>query len=680
MLELWHNLVSSDGFMPHGHCYLWRPGLVWLHVISDALITLAYTSIPFGLVYFVRRRRDVPFHWMFLCFGVFIVACGATHALEIWTLWTPAYWLSGIVKAVTAVASLCTAGLLFKLLPQALAIPSHRQLAKVHADLQRAHDELERRVMERTAELTRRNEELAAQIFERKRIEGVLATSEQRFRRLADAGLIGILTTDGDGSIREANRAFLEMVGYTADEFRAKGLRWADLTPPELRHLDERAIEQLRATGVAAAWEKEYIRKDGSRVPILVGVAMLDGSTGERAAFVLDLSERKRAEAEILRLEAGRAADAKVRALLETAPDAIVVVDEQAQIVFVNAETEALFGYPRQELLGNSVDLLLPERLRPAHARHRTTYFATPIAHRVMGGGRQLVGLRRDGSEFPAEIRLSPLVTETGMLVSSAIRDITERKRAEQALRLAKEAAESANAELETFSYSVAHDLRAPLRGMSGFSAVLLEDYGATLDADAKEYLSRIAGSARRMSEIIDALLSLARLTRMEARRDPVDLNVLGRSVIGQLQANEPDRVVDFVSTEPLVVQGDPLLLRLLLDNLLGNAWKFTARRPQARIELGREEVNGAVAYYVRDNGAGFDMTLVGKLFAPFRRLHAPSEFEGTGIGLATVQRIVHRHGGRVWAEAVQAQGATFHFTLSSTVPGSGGSLDQADT
>jgi PAS domain S-box-containing protein len=687
MLELWNNLWSADGFMPHGHCYLWRPQLVWLHVISDALTALAYTSIPFTLLYFIRKRRDLPFHWVFASFGLFIIACGATHVMEIWTLWTPTYWLAGMIKAVTAFASLATAILLIKLVPRALVLPTPQQLAKAHGDLQRAdevlehrvqertaeltrkNEELERRVQERTAELTRRNEELVMELEERKGAKAALATSEQRFHRLAEAGLMGIFTTDLRGQIREANATFLQMVGYTTDDFLSGRVGWPDITPPEYRHLDERAIAQLRDTGSAPAWEKEYLHKDGSRVPILIGVTMLDDATEECAVFVLDLTERKRDQEAIRRLHEVHEADAKVHALLETAPDAMVIVNEHGRIVFVNAETEKMFGHARSDLLGNSVDLLVPERSRTIHARHRTAYFASATERGAMGSGRPLVGLRRDGTEFPVEIRLSPIRMNDGMLVTSAIRDVTERKRAEQALRHAKDTAEAANAELEAFSYSVAHDLRTPLRAVSGYSTMLLEDYGTRFDTEAQQRLTRIAAGAQRMGEIIDALLSLARLTRTEPRRELVDLSQLGRTVIGQLRAREPDRVVDFVAANGLIVQGDPQLLQLVLDNLLGNAWKFTGKLPAARIELGREEINGAAAFYVRDNGAGFDMSLVDKLFAPFRRLHSPGEFEGTGVGLATVQRIVRRHGGRIWAEGAEAAGATFHFTLPTGAP-----------
>ncbi len=666
MRELWRILFSSNGFMPHGHCYLWQPGVVWLHLISDGLIALAYTSIPFTLVYFVRRRRDVPFHWMFLCFGAFIVACGATHVMEIWTLWHPAYWLSGIVKAATALSSLTTTALLVRLVPTALRIPTPTQLARAHEELREAHEALERRVEERTAELSRKNAELAAEIAERERAELALSRSQRKFRRLADAGIIGVVTSDLQGRICEANDAFLRMTGYTDDEILAGEVRWRDMTPPEHRAASERAIAQLRSTGVAVTWEKEYIRKNGERVPVLVGAASVDATSGENVAFVLDLTEQKRAAEAIRRLEHERQADAQFRALVEAAPDAMVISDAAGHIVLINAEAERLFGYARADLIGQPVEILVPEGIRAGHAGHRAGFRRCTGRH-VMGAGDQLAGRRSDGSEFPADLSLSTIRTDRDVLISTTIRDVTERKQAEEALLRAKDAAEIANTELETFSYSVAHDLRSPLRGISGYGTALLEDYGDQLDDGARDYLSRIIRGSRRMGEIIDALLALARLTRTEPRHEKVDLGELGRDVVEQLRAAAPERVVDFVVHAGLFVQGDPGMLRVLLENLLGNAWKFTAKRPDARIELGRQDSDDAPVYYVRDDGAGFDPRLASKLFVPFRRLHAPSEFEGTGLGLATVQRIIRSHGGRIWAEAAEAQGATFRFTLPSS-------------
>ncbi|HTH65368.1 MAG TPA: ATP-binding protein [Gemmatimonadales bacterium] len=223
---------------------------------------------------------------------------------------------------------------------------------------------------------------------------------------------------------------------------------------------------------------------------------------------------------------------------------------------------------------------------------------------------------------------------------------------------------ERANNELEAFSYSVSHDLRAPLRAIDGFSQALLADYGHTLDEQGQEYLVRVRSATQRMAQLIDDLLSLAKITRASLSRQRVDLTALARQVLGELGIRDPGRRIDCLVADGLVVQADPRLLRVMLANLLGNAWKFTAKQRTAKIAVGRETTGGEAAFFVRDNGAGFDMAHAAKLFAPFQRLHSEAEFEGTGIGLATVHRVVSRHGGRIWAEASPGQGATFLFTL----------------
>jgi signal transduction histidine kinase len=224
---------------------------------------------------------------------------------------------------------------------------------------------------------------------------------------------------------------------------------------------------------------------------------------------------------------------------------------------------------------------------------------------------------------------------------------------------------EATNKELETFSYSVSHDLRSPLRSIDGFSHILLEDYADELDDEGRDYLRRVRAGAQRMGELIDALLSLTRLTRGEMRRETVDLSAIASEIAEDLRQAQPERKAEFLITDGLVANGDARLLKVALENLLGNAWKFTGREAHAKIEFGAlRHDDGTLAYFVRDNGAGFDEAYAGKLFGSFQRLHGADEFEGTGIGLATVQRIVHRHGGRIWAEGEVGRGATFYFTL----------------
>ena len=220
------------------------------------------------------------------------------------------------------------------------------------------------------------------------------------------------------------------------------------------------------------------------------------------------------------------------------------------------------------------------------------------------------------------------------------------------------------NQELETFSYSVSHDLRAPLRGIDGFSQALLEDYGDKLDESGKNMLRRVRAASQRMAQLIDDLLNLSRVTRYEIRAEPVDLSLLARSIASDLQKTQPQRQALFEITEGLIAHGDPRLLRIMLENLFSNAWKFTSKCEHANIQFGANHDQGEPGFFVRDNGVGFDMAYADKLFGPFQRLHASTEFEGTGVGLATVQRIIHRHGGRIRAHAAVGQGATFYFTL----------------
>lgn len=358
------------------------------------------------------------------------------------------------------------------------------------------------------------------------------------------------------------------------------------------------------------------------------------------------------------------------RELLDRAPDGIVAIDQRGRIVLANVQAHRLFAYPAGTLVGLSVDTLLPEALRAAHARHRDAYMGQPRS-RPMGAGLDLIGQRRDGTEFAVEISLSPIPMDDRRLVMAAIRDISDRKAAEAQIKglnetLARQVTELAavNRELESFSYSVSHDLRSPLRALDGFSQALVEDFGDTLPADALDHLRRIRAAAVRMGRLIDDLLALASVTRREMRRDAVDLSAIARGIADQLRRAEPGRSVDVVVADDLHALGDAQLLQIALQNLIGNAWKFTGQQGYARIEFSSTLEGGELVYFVRDNGVGFDMQYADKLFGAFQRLHAANEFPGTGVGLATVQRVVLRHGGRIWADSHPGKGASFHFTL----------------
>lgn len=289
----------------------------------------------------------------------------------------------------------------------------------------------------------------------------------------------------------------------------------------------------------------------------------------------------------------------------------------------------------------------------------------------------ELVKIRRDGERIVVASHwvLHKNEHDEPKAILEVNNDITERKQAEEEVRRLNEELEqrvqertaqlqAANKELEAFSYSVSHDLRAPLRHINGFSQALLEDYADRLDDEGRGYLQEVRGASQEMAQLIDDVLQLARVTRSEMRRESVSLSELSQSVAAELQKIDEGHTVTVRIEEGLSARGDKRLLRIMLSNLLGNAWKFTSKQEQPEIIFGHEQRNGEAVYFVRDNGAGFDMTYADKLFGAFQRLHTANEFEGTGIGLATVQRIVNRHGGRVWAEGSVNQGATFYFTL----------------
>ena len=477
--------------------------------------------------------------------------------------------------------------------------------------------------------------------------------AESRFRGLLDAAPDAMVIVGDRGRIVLVNGQTETLFGYGRDELLGQPVeilvpeRFRSEHPGHRKNYFEDAVPRPMGDGGALFGR----RKNGSEFPAEISLSPMDAEDGRVViAAIRDISERRKAEE-------------KFRALLESAPDAMVIVNARGQIVLVNAQTESLFGYTRQELLGRSVELLIPDRFSAHGSSDRSGYFSRPVV-RAMGTLLDLWGVKKDGTEFPIEMSMAPLDTQDGLLVSSAIRDITERRAIETALK-------AANHELEAFSYSVAHDLRAPLRGMNGFAQLLLDGYHDQLDAEAQDWLVEILSNARRMGALIDALLALSRVTRVEIRREWIDLSAIARASAAQIAASDlPHAAIEFKVADALYADADPHLARTVIDNLLGNAWKFTSRVPHARIEVGATDSGDQRTFFVRDNGAGFDMQFADKLFAPFQRLHTVSEFPGTGIGLASVQRIVHRHGGRIWAEGRTGEGATFYFTFHGSSPG----------
>jgi PAS domain S-box-containing protein len=483
-----------------------------------------------------------------------------------------------------------------------------------------------------------------------KGVDVALRRSEERYRALVLASAQVVWTTPPDGLVDDMPM-WRDYTGQTLEQVRGWG--WLNAIHPDDRERTAAIWKNAVATGGLYETEYRVRRADGQyRHFSIRGVPVLedDGSIREWVGICTDIHEHKQIEDELH----------KQAALLNLAHDAILVRDLARKIVYWNQGAEETYGWSAKEAAGRAVHELL------------RTESATPLPSveaAVQEQGEwegELQHVTRDGKTIIVASRWSLQRDHHGVPrnILEINRDITERKQLEDSLRQRTRELENSVAELEAFSYSVSHDLRAPLRSIDGFSQILLEDYRDKVDAEGQDCLRRIRKASQNMGQLIDALLQLSRVMRADLVREPVNLSVLALSTAAVVQKAAPGRKVQFHIANGLVARGDRRLLGVVLQNLLQNAWKFTARNPEPLIEFGSTQKEGKTAYYVRDNGIGFDMAYVDKLFTPFERLHAKEQFEGTGIGLATVQRIVKRHGGRVWAEGALGKGATFYFSL----------------
>lgn len=640
-------MFSSD-FMPHGFCYLWDPRIVWLHVISDGLIALSYYCIPIILIYFIFKHRDRPFNRVFWMFGAFILACGTTHVMEIWNVWQHgSYVLAGVVKAITAVVSVVTVAMLLPLIPKVISLPE-----RLH--LQEANLELEHEIAERKRAEQALKESLAA------RESAVKELAEQKFA-LDQHAIVAV--TDLQGTITYVNDRFSAINLYSREEAIGRNYRIVNSG----YHPKEFFQKMYDTLGKGRVWHGEIRNraKDGSIFWVAATTVPLLDSGGKPRQYITirtDITARKR-------LEEVRE---HLAAVVESSDDAIISKTLNGMVTAWNSGAERLFGYSSAESVGKPMDRLLP--------LERATEESDILA-RIARGERvdhfETVRVRKDGKRVDISATISPVKDSSGAIVGVAkiARDITQRKTSEveilklndeleEKVKLRTAQLEAANKELETFSYSVSHDLRAPLRHISGFSQLLVEEFGANLAPGARHYLDRIQAGTQNMGVLVDELLHLARVGRHALNRRTTNLKELVAEVITLLLPESEGRQVEWAVSDLSTAQCDPVLVRQIFQNLLSNALKFTRPRAQAVIEVSCREEGGQPVFMVRDNGIGFNMKYVNKLFGVFQRLHRAEDFEGTGIGLATVQRIVHKHGGQVWAEGELDKGAAFYFTL----------------
>jgi two-component system, LuxR family, sensor kinase FixL len=506
MRTLWRRGFAVNGtvFMPIGNCLLWRPGLLWLHVTSDACFGLSCCGIPFVLAYFIRKRQDLPFPFILWLFAAFILFCGAAHLLGIWVIWHPGYYAEGWIKAATAAISMATLGALVLYLPRGLEFVG-------------------------TAQLTAQNARLSEQVEQ----------SEER----------------------------------------------------------------------------------------------------------------------------GRAA---LTAVVENVFDGIITIDEHGTIKSFNAACTRLFGYDPGEVIGKNVKMLMPSPYRGEHDHYLQSYLDTGIAKIIGTGGREVAGLRKDGTVFPLDLAITSFTIDGVRHFTSSMRDVTKQKAAlDEREKLLARLTQS-NAELERFAYVASHDMQEPARMMLSFSQLLQEEYASVLDQDGQDYLKIIGSSALRMRNMIRDLMDYARLDGERRTFLAVDLH----QELAAVEENLSQLIAEsgaLITADPLPpVHGSAVQIMRLLQNLIINGIKYQPSGQTPRLHLGASEKDGQMVFYLRDNGLGIKPAFVEEIFEPFRRLHTWDSIQGSGLGLSVCRKIVEGHGGRIWASSSPGEGTTMFFTLQS--------------
>jgi PAS domain S-box-containing protein len=632
--------LSADGFMPHGMCYQWQPDILALHVISDGITALAYFSISGTLLYFVHRRIDFRHNWIFLCFAIFIIACGFTHVMEILTIWLPMYWLSGGIKLITALASVSTAILLIMYFPRALRLPTPSAMENARLDVEREVGERIRA----EEDLRRLNSTLdvgaADRIVRLEAINRALAEDSARSAIAADAAGLGFWTFDVATNALHWDESTFRLYGISASEGEEPGVLRESRAHLEDHARIERSAGDKVNSGRDYDTEFRVVHPNGV-IRHLKAVARITRDAQGRAIRMLgvafDITERKHA-------------DEQFRLAIEAAPTGMLLMDLSGSIVLLNAQIEKLFGYPRSELLGRPIEILVPERFRANIPDFRKGLFSAPMAR-----AGDLYGLRKDGSEVPIEIGLNPLPTSDGEFVLSSILDVSQRLEVD---RIRNE-----------FVSTVSHELRTPLTSIRGSLGLLQSGAMGALPKKAAAMVAIAYKNSGRLVRIINDILDIGAIEagKLMLKMSIVPLaELLQQSVEGNagLAGKCGIRfVLEPVSADDRVL-ADPDRLMQVVANLLSNAAKFSPPGAEVRIRVRPSSTTTRVE--VADSGAGIPEAFKAHIFEKFAQADASAtrRFEGTGLGLSIARKLMEAMGGSIGFASIVDQGSVFYIEL----------------
>jgi PAS domain S-box-containing protein len=625
-MELLVQLISPDDFMPHGYCYLWNPGLVWLHVISDTLIALAYLSIPITLIYFARKKRGLPFHWMFLCFGIFIVACGGTHLMEVWNLWHGNYWLAGILKAITALASIVTAALLVSLIPKGLALPTNNDLRQANESLVSLSERLS------------------------------LATAVAK---------VGVWDWDLAGNTATWDATMFEIYGFPFVN-PVPYEKWTAAVYPVDFPTIEATLRKLVDEKAQGSADFRITLADGAvRDLTAIARAVMDplGNVTRVIGVSADITERNRAE------EALRASEEQFRQIAENIREVFfIVAPVPARVVYISPAYDEIWGRSGHELYDRPLAWI-----EGVHAddRKRAGAFFTRCIEGIQSEEEYRV-VRPDGSLRWIHARSFPILDSKDKFVRAVgiAEDITERQRVLDELRSATTAAEEANRVKGEFLANMSHELRTPLNGILGMTELVLD---SELTLEQRKFLTMAKFSADSLLTVIDDILDFSKIEAGKLDFESIEFDFRGAfeviMKISAIRAHEKDLklIWDVRPEVPGVLVGDPSRLRQIIINLVGNAIKFT-ERGEVRVEVQVESAdpeNTLLHFSVADSGIGIPLEKQAAIFDAFTQADGSTarRYGGSGLGLTISRRLVEIFGGRLWLDSMSGGGSTFHFT-----------------
>ncbi len=645
----WLNQLTDSEFMPHGMCYLWQPATLWSNVLGDGVTALSYFLIPGLLVYFVQKKENLEFKGVFWAFAAFIISCGVVHVIGMVNVWIPLYNLSGFLKIVMATVSLGTVILLYLKLPEALTIPTpgeieivNQQLRGEIAQKESLQKELEKKAeeLQNTIDALKEVQSIAKIGTWEVDIEEMQCTWSDEVYRIHEVPQgTPINVEDGINFYREDYRPIIEKAVN-------KGIS-EDASWDEVCVL---VTQNKREVWVRAIGHPKY---ENGELKKLHGLFM-DINDQKIATDKLELRERQ------------------LQLFVQQAPVAVAMVDHEMKYITASNKWYKDYGIEGKKIIGRSHYDIFPEirKMKEWLEIHKNALNGEGMSREKDRFARA------DGSIQWISWKIIPWYMNPGEIggIIMYTSDITNQIQYQEKLENLNEVLEdqvqkrteelnNANKELEAFSYSVSHDLRAPLRSINGFADILEEDYKEVLDDEGKRLIGIIKSSGVKMGQLIDDILSFSRLGRKALQKTDVDMNLVFNEVMRELDKGESE----FKLAKLHSVKGDLSLLKQVVTNLVSNAVKYSSQENKSVVKIESTQKDNTIIFSIQDNGTGFDMKYHDKLFGVFQRLHSEKEFEGTGVGLAIVKRIITKHDGEIWAESEIGKGSTFYFSLPLT-------------